>query len=53
MIQISNEIFVLHTANTTYAFRKLSTGQLEHLYYGRKIHVREPLDENAPGTLPA
>ena len=47
MIQISNEIFVLHTANTTYAFRKLSTGQLEHLYYGRKIHVREPLDENA------
>ena len=47
MIQISNEIFVLHTANTTYAFRKLPTGQLEHLYYGRKIHVREPLDENA------
>lgn len=47
MIQTANDIFVLHTAHTTYAFRKLPTGQLEHLYYGRKIHVCEPLDENA------
>ena len=36
MIQTANDIFVLHTAHTTYAFRKLPTGQLEHLYYGRK-----------------
>lgn len=43
MIQTANDIFVLHTAHTTYAFRKLPTGQLEHLYYGRKIYVREPL----------
>ena len=47
MIQTANDIFVLHTEHTTYAFRKLPTGQLEHLYYGRKIHVCEPLDENA------
>ena len=39
MIQTANDIFVLHTEHTTYAFRKLPTGQLEHLYYGRKIHV--------------
>ena len=41
MIQTANDIFVLHTEHTTYAFRKLPTGQLEHLYYGRKIHVCE------------
>ena len=51
MIQTTNDIFVLHTAHTTYAFRKLPTGQLEHLYYGRKIHVCEPLDENAVAPL--
>ena len=28
MIQTANDIFVLHTAHTTYAFRKLPTGQL-------------------------
>ena len=26
MIQTANDIFVLHTAHTTYAFRKLPTG---------------------------
>ena len=51
MIQTANDIFVLHTAQTTYAFRKLPTGQLEHLYFGRKIHVCEPLDENAVAPL--
>ena len=51
MIQTANDIFVLHTEHTTYAFRKLPTGQLEHLYYGRKIHVCEPLDENAVAHL--
>ena len=36
MIQTANDIFVLHTAHTTYAFRKLPTGQLEHLYMEEK-----------------
>ena len=45
MIQTANDIFVLHTAHTTYAFRKLPTGQLEHLYYGRKIHAKSPPPE--------
>ena len=41
MIQTANDIFVLHTAHTTYAFRKLPTGQLEHLYLSL-IHISEP-----------
>ena len=40
MIQENNQIFVLHTKKTTYAFRVTETGHLEHLYYGRKITVR-------------
>ncbi len=32
-------IFVLHTDNTTYAFRVLASGQLEHLHYGRRIRI--------------
>ena len=51
MIKASGGIFVLHTEHTTYAFRKLLTGQLEHLYYGRKITVRQPLDEAAIAPL--
>ncbi|MBR1497616.1 MAG: alpha-galactosidase [Oscillospiraceae bacterium] len=31
--------FVLDTQRTTYAFRVLPTGQLEHLYYGARIGV--------------
>ena len=31
--------FILDTKNTTYAFRVMESGQIEHLYYGRKIHV--------------
>ncbi len=45
MIQITDGIFVLNTAHTTYAFALLPTGQLEHLYYGRKIRLEEPLEE--------
>jgi len=33
--------FVLNTRNTTYAFRVMETGQLEHLYYGKRIRVGE------------
>ena len=31
--------FVLETVNTTYAFALLPTGQLQHLYYGRRITI--------------
>ena len=37
MIQRNNNCFVLDTKNTTYCFRVMESGHLEHLYYGRKI----------------
>ncbi len=57
MITVSEDgkLFVLNTSKTTYAFRVMETGHLEHLYYGRKIHldsddgIRE-LTEFAPGN---
>ncbi len=33
------KLFVLNTSKTTYAFRVMETGHLEHLYYGRKIRL--------------
>ena len=39
MIKEEQNLFVLETAHTTYCFRVLETGHLEHLYYGRKIMV--------------
>ena len=51
MIGQNNQIFVLQTRNTTYAFRVLSTGQLEHLYYGRKIRIKEPLTKESIAVL--
>lgn len=40
MIENKKEgLFVLSTAHTTYAFRVTDTGQLEHLYYGKKIRI--------------
>ena len=44
MIQVWNKTFVLDTKNTTYCFRVLETGQLEHLYYGRKLVITEEED---------
>ena len=42
MIRKSKDnLFVLDTKKTTYAFRVLPTGHLEHLYYGARITVRE------------
>ena len=39
MIQIiEDKAFLLHTPYTSYIFRILETGQLEHLYYGRRLH---------------
>ena len=39
MISEEKKIFILHTAHTTYCFRVLETGHLEHLYYGRRITI--------------
>lgn len=44
MIQVWNKTFVFDTKNTTYCFRVLETGQLEHLYYGRKLVITEEED---------
>ncbi len=37
MITSKDSYFSLHTKHTSYAFHVLPTGQLEHLYYGKKI----------------
>lgn len=51
--------FILSTNTTSYVFRVLPTGQLEHLYYGKKLRFREdfsdlevlvPKREFAPGN---
>ncbi|MBQ7344061.1 MAG: alpha-galactosidase [Clostridia bacterium] len=44
MIRQLDKVFVLDTKNTTYAFRVLESGHLEHLYYGEKIEIREAGD---------
>lgn len=44
MIIQDNKQFVLHTKTTTYAFCVMETGQLEHLYYGKKIRFGEHLE---------
>ena len=41
MITSNNQLFILTTRQTTYAFRVTETGHLEHLHYGRKIRVDE------------
>ena len=38
-VKSDGKLFLLDTARTTYAFRVMETGHLEHLYYGRKIHL--------------
>ena len=39
MIREENQTYILETNNTTYCFRVMETGHLEHLYYGRKIRL--------------
>lgn len=41
MIRREKDVFLLETGHTTYAFRVMETGHLEHLYYGRKIRIPE------------
>ena len=44
MIRQLDNLFVLDTKNTTYAFHILETGHLEHLYYGKKIQINSALE---------
>ena len=39
MIRQYNNLFVLDTDKTTYAFALLPTGHLEHLYYGSRLSI--------------
>ena len=41
MIKESKGIYCLNTKNTTYAFRVMDNGYLEHLYYGNTINLSE------------
>ncbi len=47
MIRQFNRCFVLDTAHTTYCFRALPSGHLEHLHYGRRITVTAEQDVEA------
>ena len=44
MIRQLDKVFVLDTKNTTYAFRLMESGHLEHLYYGEKIDIIDARD---------
>lgn len=39
MVTVQNNLFTLNTKNTTYCFRVLDNGYLEHLYYGAMIDI--------------
>lgn len=48
MIKRQDELFILETKDTTYCFRVMPSGHLEHLYYGKKINLQksyEPIIE--------
>lgn len=56
MIQVFDNYYVLHTEDTTYAFKVMKSGHLEHLYYGSRITAYdkadlEPLSEKK-GAVP-
>ena len=44
MIRQLGNTFVLDTKNTTYCFRIIETGHLEHLYYGERIYLENETD---------
>lgn len=44
MIRRFDKVFVLDTNNTTYCFKVLPTGQLEHLYYGNRIEIDSAIE---------
>lgn len=39
MIRKEKDVYILETRNTTYCFRVMETGHLEHLYYGRYLRL--------------
>lgn len=47
MIRRFGQCFALATERTTYCFRVMKTGHLEHLYYGRRITVESDADMEA------
>ena len=47
MIRKIGNLFVLDTANTTYAFHVLPSGHLEHIHYGRRIRIDNEADASA------
>jgi alpha-galactosidase len=47
MIRQFDKLWVLDTKNTTYCFKVLDTGHLEHLYYGAKIPIESASDGDA------
>lgn len=47
MIKRFGQCFVLETPGTSYCFRVMKTGHLEHLYYGRRITVMDDGDAEA------
>jgi alpha-galactosidase len=42
MIEQCKDAYILSTNHTTYGFRVMETGQLEHLYYGKRITIGDP-----------
>ena len=53
IFKTDNREFALHTNRTTYAFRVLKTGQLEHLYYGKKINIEKWINKSIVVSLSA
>ena len=47
MIRQLENVFVLDTKNTTYCFRVMESGHLEHLYYGKRIAIYSASDAAA------
>ncbi len=47
MIRQLDGIWVLETAHTSYLFRLLETGHLEHLYYGNRISIDSKAEAEA------
>ncbi len=44
MIWINDTVFHLETKNTSYCFRVMKSGHLEHLHYGARISIERGLD---------
>ncbi|MCR4617837.1 MAG: alpha-galactosidase [Lachnospiraceae bacterium] len=52
MIRVSgNNGFIIETGKTSYIFKVLPTGQLEHLYYGNRLNIPEGAEDEALDVL--